>query len=60
MREVFEETGVDARILTPIAGEFAGGTTINRYFLMTVDERAVKLDFSCDETAGLGHKKRAS
>ena len=53
LREVFEETGVDARILTPIAGEFAGGTTINRYFLMTVDERAVKLDFVCDETAGL-------
>lgn len=53
MREVFEETGVDARILTPIAGEFAGGTTINRYFLITVDERTVKLDFNCDETAGL-------
>jgi len=53
LREVVEETGVDARILTPISGEFAGGTTINRYFLMTVDERAVKLDFSCFETAGL-------
>lgn len=53
LREVFEETGVDARILTPIAGEFAGGTTVNRYFLMTFDERAVKLDFNCFETAGL-------
>jgi 8-oxo-dGTP pyrophosphatase MutT (NUDIX family) len=53
-REVVEETGVDARILTPISGEFAGDSTLNRYFLMTVDERAVKLDFVCDETAGLG------
>lgn len=53
LREVVEETGVDARILTPISGEFAGGTTINRYFLMTVDEREIKLDFSCFETAGL-------
>ncbi|MBV5322791.1 MAG: NUDIX domain-containing protein [Ilumatobacteraceae bacterium] len=53
LREVDEETGVDARILMPIPGEFAGGTTINRYFLMTVDERAVKLDFVCDETASL-------
>ncbi len=53
LREVLEETGVEARILTPIVGEFAGGTTINRYFLMTVDEREVKLDFSCFETAGL-------
>ncbi len=44
---------MNARILTPIAGEFAGGTTTNRYFLMIVDERAVKLNFSCDETAGL-------
>lgn len=50
---MFEETGVDARILTPISGEFAGTTIINRYFLMTVDKRPVKLDFSCDENASL-------
>ncbi len=34
LREVFEETGVTATIVAPILGEFAGGSTINRYFLM--------------------------
>ena len=34
LREVKEETGVQACILVPIPGDFAGGTTINRYFLM--------------------------
>lgn len=34
LRETREETGVDARIVAPIPGEYAGGTTINRYFLM--------------------------
>jgi 8-oxo-dGTP pyrophosphatase MutT (NUDIX family) len=34
LRETREETGANARILAPIPGEFAGGTTINRYFLM--------------------------
>lgn len=35
LREVEEETGAKATIIAPIPGEFAGGTTINRYFLMT-------------------------
>jgi 8-oxo-dGTP pyrophosphatase MutT (NUDIX family) len=35
LREVYEETGVHATIISPLPGEFAGGTTINRYFLMT-------------------------
>ena len=52
LREVFEETGVAARILTPIPGEFAGGTTINRYFLM-VATSDVELAFSNAETASL-------
>ncbi len=34
LRETLEETGAAARILAPISGEYAGGTTINRYFLM--------------------------
>jgi 8-oxo-dGTP pyrophosphatase MutT (NUDIX family) len=34
LREVKEETGVDAKIVGPLPGEFAGGTTINRYFIM--------------------------
>ena len=52
LREVFEETGVAARILTPIPGEFAGGTTINRYFLMMATPD-VALAFSNAETASL-------
>ncbi len=35
LREVYEETGVHATIIAPLPGEYAGGTTINRYFLMT-------------------------
>ncbi len=38
LREVHEETGIHARITAPIPGEFAGGTTVNRYFLMEVDD----------------------
>ena len=53
IRTVLQKTGVNARILTPILGEFVGGTTLNRYFLMTVDKKSVALDFSSDETAGL-------
>lgn len=35
LRETFEETGVQATIDRAIPGEFPGGTTINRYFLMS-------------------------
>ena len=34
LRETLEETGYDAEIVAPIEGEFVGGTTVNRYFLM--------------------------
>lgn len=34
LREVQEETGAKATIVAPLPGEFEGGTTINRYFLM--------------------------
>ncbi len=34
LREVLEETGIQARILAPLPGEFLGGTTANRYYLM--------------------------
>jgi 8-oxo-dGTP pyrophosphatase MutT (NUDIX family) len=53
LREVLEETGVSAVVIAPIAGEFLGGTTINRYFLMIADERRVSLDHQCKETDGL-------
>jgi 8-oxo-dGTP pyrophosphatase MutT (NUDIX family) len=36
MREVYEETGVRARIERPIPGSFAGGTTLTTYFLMSM------------------------
>lgn len=53
LREVQEETGVAATVLTALPGEFAGGTTVNRYFLMGADRRQVSLDFRSPETAGL-------
>lgn len=35
LRETLEETGTAATIVAPISGDFPGGTTINRYFLMS-------------------------
>jgi ADP-ribosylglycohydrolase/8-oxo-dGTP pyrophosphatase MutT (NUDIX family) len=52
LREVFEETGVVGRILTPIPGEFAGGTSVSRYFLMLAGPD-VALDYADEETASL-------
>lgn len=34
LREVKEETGVDATLIAPVPGDFVGGTSVNRYFLM--------------------------
>lgn len=53
LREVREEMGVEASILTPISGEFAGGTTINRFFLMLIDRGAPDLTFGNRETERL-------
>ena len=36
VREVFEETGVRARIERPLEGSFAGATTVTSYFLMSL------------------------
>lgn len=51
LREVFEETGVHARIARPIPGDFRGGTSITRYFLMTATPNDDDPPFSCRETA---------
>jgi 8-oxo-dGTP pyrophosphatase MutT (NUDIX family) len=53
LREVFEETGVRARILRPLTPSFQGGTTVTHHFLMVADPEHVNLDFSSSETAGL-------
>jgi 8-oxo-dGTP pyrophosphatase MutT (NUDIX family) len=34
LREVREETGQEVDIVRPIQGEFLGGTTVNRFYLM--------------------------
>lgn len=53
LREVREEMGIDAAILAPISGEFAGGTTINRFFLMLADRAAADLAYENRETERL-------
>jgi 8-oxo-dGTP pyrophosphatase MutT (NUDIX family) len=53
LREVREELGVDARILLPLAGTFAGTTTRSHFFLMTVDPRTVDLRWTSRETSRL-------
>lgn len=53
LREVKEEMGVDARILLPLPGTFAGTTTQTQFFLMVVDARTVDLAHRCKETSGL-------
>lgn len=52
-REVFEETGVRARLLRPLFPSFPGGTTVTHHFLMLADPKQVDLSFSSDETASL-------
>lgn len=53
LREVFEETGVRAKILSPIPGEFVGGTTINRYFLMSTEAGSGGVSPDDKETAAI-------
>jgi 8-oxo-dGTP diphosphatase len=45
LREVFEETGVIARIVSSIPGDFIGGTTMNRYYLMEPIAETGKFDW---------------
>ena len=49
VREVFEETGVRARILLKLPGSFDGSRTSNEYFLMAPLEETGKFD--CETTA---------
>src|SRR6516164_2080637 len=44
LREVLEETGVRARILEKIPGEFAGTKTVSEYFLMAPLEDTKQFD----------------
>lgn len=37
LREVKEETGVDATIVSLLPGEYLGGTSVTRYFLMAAE-----------------------
>lgn len=53
LREVLEETGVQARILLPLPGSFGGTTTRSHFFLMIADPRDVRLDFGSRETSRL-------
>ncbi|EPY8492207.1 NUDIX hydrolase [Pseudomonas aeruginosa] len=53
LREVREEMGIEASILTAISGEFVGGTTINRFFLMLTDRGTPDLAFGNRETERL-------
>jgi len=57
LREVLEETGVHAKILAPIPGEFAGGTTINRYFLMSAEAGSGGVSPDDKETASISWVK---
>ncbi len=50
LREVKEETGYSARIVSQLPGRFLGGTTVNEYFLMVPDGKPGKFD---DETASV-------
>ena len=50
LREVFEETGVRAKILLKLPGSFDGSRTSNEYFLMSVIEETGQFD---SETAAV-------
>jgi len=51
LREVEEETGVRAEIVARIPGEWKGGTSINRYFLMRPVENTGVLDNETQQIA---------
>lgn len=53
LREVLEETGVRAEILCPIPGDFDGGTTLNRYYLMRPTALLPPTQHSCKETQSI-------
>jgi 8-oxo-dGTP pyrophosphatase MutT (NUDIX family) len=53
LREVQEETGVRARIIAPIPGEFPGGTTLNTYFLMVPEGPTQPQGQALPETASI-------
>ena len=44
LREVFEETGIKARIKKPLPGVYEGGTTETIFFLMSLNEDTGKFD----------------
>lgn len=53
VREVAEEMGVVPQLLAPLPGDFTGGTTSNRYFLMVASVQTVNLNHQCKETERL-------
>ena len=53
IREVLEETGVPVRILASIPGEFMGGTTSNRFFLMEPEGHGKPLAVDDPETSSI-------
>lgn len=53
LREVNEETGVEARIVGALPNDYRGGTTINRYFLMLARSGEGYVDPDDRETASI-------
>lgn len=53
LRESYEETGTRPTIIVPISGDFEGGTSINRYYLMQADEDSGGVSEDDKETASI-------
>lgn len=53
LRETYEETGTRPRLIAPIPGDFIGGTTINRYYLMGAEEGSGGVAEDDKETASI-------
>ncbi len=53
LREVLEETGLSAKIVGMVPGDFAGGTTVNRYYLMEEAEPGATLQRHDMETSAV-------
>jgi len=53
LREVGEETGIEATIISALPGEFIGGTTVNRYFIMKAAIGSGSIAPGDDETASV-------
>jgi 8-oxo-dGTP diphosphatase len=57
LREVLEETGVEAKIIGNVGGSFEGGTTVNTYYLMVPVRTGASFDKETEAIRWASHEE---